>query len=129
MNRQPPVPKGWRFPLKPSETDTFFPDVEEVRWLGEPARPHPGYESPTIELSRLRPPDGRFEDDAVGFQAYVRVVPSADLVAARQWLMDDVKPEVVDWLEVQRKNSPTRGRTTYAKWCWPSKNKRIHTDS
>jgi hypothetical protein len=128
MSRQPPVPKGWRFPLKPSEADEFFPEVDEIVWLGEPSKPYPGYEPPTVSLSRRRPSTKSFEDDAVGFKATVSVVPMSELVEARQWLMNEVMPEVVNWLEVQRRNPPSRGRTTYAHWYWPSKHKRIHTD-
>jgi hypothetical protein len=129
MSRQPPVPKGWRFLLKPSEVNDFFPDVDEILWFGEPQKPYPGYEQPTISLSRLRPSTGSYEDDAIGFKAIVNVVPIAELAAAREWLINDVMHEVHNWLATQREKSPTRGRSTYAHWYWPSKRTRIHTDS
>jgi hypothetical protein len=128
MSRQPPVPKGWRFPLKPSEVDEFFPDVDVINWLGEPSKPYPGYEPPTISLSRLRPFAGSHEDDAIGFKAVVAVVPIAELTDARKWFMSEVKSEVAEWLALQREKSPSRGRSTYAHWYWPTKHKRIHTD-
>jgi len=114
--------------LKSGEVSAFFPDVDEIHWLAEPRKPDPGYEQPTISLSRLQPSES-FENGNSGFRATVAVVPMADLVDAREWLMDVVMPEVLSWLDVQRSNAPTRGRATYARWYWPTKRKRIHTDA
>ena len=128
MSRQPPVPKGWRFPIKASETESFFPGVGEVLWFPQPSVAYPGYEPPTVTLDRRRPTSANYEDEALGFRATVAVVPVSDLGDARQWLMDEVQSEIADWLDVQRRFPPTRGKSTYARWCWPSKHRTIVID-
>ena len=126
VTRQPPVPKGWRFPLKEKESSDYFPGVDDIVWLGQPPKPSSTYVHPTISLSRNRPLTDNPISEVVEFHASVAVVPFPELVPARQWLMEVVMPEVHSWLSVQRDLSPSPGGANWADWYWPSMSRRIH---
>jgi hypothetical protein len=112
--------------LKEKESNEFFPGVDDIFWLGQPPTPSPGYVHPTISLSRNRPSIDNPTKEVVEFNASVAVVPVPELLAARQWLMDVVMPEVHSWLSAQRDLSPSPGGANWADWYWPRMSRRIH---
>ena len=111
--------------MKEKEAIEFFPDVDDIVWLGQPPTSSPGYVHPTISLSRNRP---SIDDptSVVEFHASVAVIPIPELVAARQWLLDVVMLEVQSWLSAQRNLSTSPGGANWADWYWPSMGRRIH---
>jgi hypothetical protein len=117
MTRQPAVPKGWRFPIKPNEASSYFPDAEDIVWLGPSTSARRDYQPETVYISL----HGRSGE---GVRVVIRAVPLDELPAARKWIEETVQPETTQWLTEYRAASQAKQQHATLRWYWPSRTRR-----
>lgn len=110
MKVRPKLPKGWSWPVKPSDVDEQFPGVGHVNWVTGALNKK---RTPTLYLTwqpRTAMPEAGLT---------ISAVPSTDRAAIRLWIMDVVAPEARSWLTALETRSPTwLDQWHMESWCW-----------
>ena len=99
---RPELPRGWSYPVKPSEIETLFPGVGHVYWWGWSRKRAAAKGNPTRLFLRWSPRSAMPQPGLT-----IVAVPSQYRQAVRAWIETQVAPAAKRWLAGLDTNSPT----------------------
>jgi hypothetical protein len=103
VSERPRLPKGWSFPIKPSEVERYFPGVGYVYWVRGTAKLKDWSARDQSFLYLAWQPRTAMPASILT----VGAVPSEFRAEIRQWVDEVVGPEASAWMKALESKSPT----------------------